>query len=211
MEGLHTEVAILFSLTSMTIFGIALVLNRKGFLSWKHLGGYCKNQNRALNSKNQEGLHQNANYRSQECFICLTEVMHKVVLPCSHTFCGQCTMNIHIHNGKIDCPLCRKPVPIIYTKFHQSEDPELYEEIQVYNEQYRLGSCLRKPIGKFQRYMRIRFGLHPSIVTTIGIILSLCISLICLLPLLTLFTISSIKRLGILLIILTVSKMLKLN
>ncbi|CAI2381381.1 unnamed protein product [Moneuplotes crassus] len=207
MEGLDTEVVVLFSITTITVFLVVYLLIDKGILGLKKLGGYHQNQNRALNDQNQIERQQNIDFRDQDCLICLTEVVHRIILPCGHNFCGQCIMNIHVHNGKIDCPICRKSVNNIYIEFDRSKDPELFDEIQTYNEEYERLGYFRIPIRQAQRYIRDRFGFHLSFTTTTVIIIILLIPLMIVIPLLMAFLFITAKSIGLQRTIIIISKM----
>lgn len=47
------------------------------------------------------------------CSICFEEYDTPKVLPCGHTFCCQCLSKmLHTHSTHLDCPKCRKEVPL---------------------------------------------------------------------------------------------------
>jgi len=48
-----------------------------------------------------------------ECSICLEQLSHlNKVLPCQHTFCTQCLKDIFQKKQELECPECRKKVPV---------------------------------------------------------------------------------------------------
>jgi hypothetical protein len=44
------------------------------------------------------------------CGVCLANQKNWVLLPCKHTFCGECINILHKKCSKFPCPMCIKPV-----------------------------------------------------------------------------------------------------
>jgi hypothetical protein len=76
-----------------------------------------------------------------ECSMCLEEIKSETQASCGHCFCGKaksagCILSVWEHRGgKINCPMCRRPVPLLYPNFEESdeESSKLMLEISRYN------------------------------------------------------------------------------
>jgi len=98
---------------------------------------------------------------SCSCPICLTLVVHCVVMPCGHMFCRECLYQWTAQVGKRRCPKCRRlyrgrlqEVPVVddmvetYTKLLSGEEYEGYKQRVADSAEAHADHPVYKPVFK---------------------------------------------------------------
>ncbi|KAL4446895.1 hypothetical protein ABPG74_014867 [Tetrahymena malaccensis] len=106
-------------------------------------------------------------YSEQECCICYNQIKNKVIFPCQHSCCAECTIQCweNGNNKKIKCMYCRKNIDMIYRDFQAEGDKyliDLRQKIRQYNSTFApknrsLYSKIRESPFLFQRTINFIF------------------------------------------------------